>query len=79
MSDQYLKPYFKAWVAFIAAVLICFIAVIEPALEDNVISAREWLSAIVAMLGVVGVWMAPNTPYEPVDVGRVIEYTNGDT
>ena len=64
MSDKYLKPYFKAWVAFIAAMLIGFIAVIEPALEDNVISAREWLSAAVALLGVVGVWMAPNTPFE---------------
>ena len=67
MSDKYIKPYFKAWMAFFAAVIIGFLVVIEPALEDNTITAREWISAIVAMLGVIGVWMAPNTPYTEGD------------
>ncbi len=58
-------PYLKAVTAALIAGLT---AVITSLGTDNVLTTRDWLSAIVAFLAALGVvYAVPNTPKAPPD------------
>ena len=57
-----MAPYRKFVVAVVVAVLIASITALGAALQDNVISAQEWTTIILAALGALTVYVVPNEP-----------------
>lgn len=53
-----MRRYAKAIVAALVPILLA----VQAALSDNAITQSEWVAILLAALGAVGVWAAPNRP-----------------
>lgn len=51
----------KFWVAAVAAIIIAGLSAYEGVMLDGV-TAQEWVTIAVAVIGAVAVWFVPNTP-----------------